>query len=126
MKPGLPVFRLEIALIAAAISLIDFFRVIGDAFDGSESYLELYNALLEIVIQKRAYTFRGRNAGYPAPPAQIPACGTTALGSLTRKRCWLIVAWQPLLPLLKRIDDLLAHADIQEADVILLRSLLTE
>jgi len=24
---------------------------------------------------------RGRNAGYPAPPAQIPACGTTALGS---------------------------------------------
>jgi len=23
----------------------------------------------------------GRNAGYPAPPAQIPACGTTALGS---------------------------------------------
>ena len=24
---------------------------------------------------------RGRNAGYPAPPAQIPACGNTALGS---------------------------------------------
>jgi hypothetical protein len=24
---------------------------------------------------------RGRNAGYPAPPAQIPASGTTALGS---------------------------------------------
>ncbi len=23
----------------------------------------------------------GRNAGYPAPPGQIPACGTTALGS---------------------------------------------
>ena len=26
-------------------------------------------------------TNRGRNAGFPAPPAQIPACGTTALGS---------------------------------------------
>ena len=25
--------------------------------------------------------FRGRDAGYPAPPAQIPASGTTALGS---------------------------------------------
>jgi hypothetical protein len=24
---------------------------------------------------------RGRNAGYPAPPAQIPACGITAPGS---------------------------------------------
>ena len=24
---------------------------------------------------------RGRDAGYPAPPAQIPACGTTAPGS---------------------------------------------
>ena len=24
---------------------------------------------------------RGRNASYPAPPAQIPASGTTALGS---------------------------------------------
>ena len=24
---------------------------------------------------------RGRDAGYPAPPAQIPASGTTALGS---------------------------------------------
>jgi len=27
---------------------------------------------------------RGRNAGYPAPPAQIPACGTTAPGSCLR------------------------------------------
>jgi hypothetical protein len=27
---------------------------------------------------------RGRNAGCPAPPAQIPACGTTALGSYLR------------------------------------------
>ena len=26
-------------------------------------------------------TLRGRDAGYPAPPAQIPASGTTALGS---------------------------------------------
>jgi len=24
---------------------------------------------------------RGRNAGHPAPPAQIPACTTNALGS---------------------------------------------
>jgi hypothetical protein len=24
---------------------------------------------------------RGRDAGYPAPPAQIPACGTAAPGS---------------------------------------------
>ncbi len=24
---------------------------------------------------------RGRNAGYPAPPAQIPACATNAPGS---------------------------------------------
>ena len=24
---------------------------------------------------------RGRDAGYPAPPAQLPACGTTAPGS---------------------------------------------
>jgi len=24
---------------------------------------------------------RGRDASYPAPPAQIPACGTTAPGS---------------------------------------------
>ena len=27
---------------------------------------------------------RGRNAGYPAPPAQIPACTTNALGSYLR------------------------------------------
>jgi hypothetical protein len=27
---------------------------------------------------------RGRNAGYPAPPAQIPACATNALGSCLR------------------------------------------
>jgi hypothetical protein len=27
---------------------------------------------------------RGRNAGFPAPPAQIPACGTTAPGSCLR------------------------------------------
>jgi len=26
----------------------------------------------------------GRNAGYPAPPGQIPASGTTALGSCLR------------------------------------------
>jgi hypothetical protein len=29
-------------------------------------------------------TGRGRNAGFPAPPAQIPACGTTAPGSCLR------------------------------------------
>jgi hypothetical protein len=29
-------------------------------------------------------TLRGRDAGYPAPPAQIPASGTTALGSYLR------------------------------------------
>ncbi len=29
-----------------------------------------------------SFTFvRGRNAGYPAPPAQIPACATNAPGS---------------------------------------------
>ena len=27
---------------------------------------------------------RGRNAGYPTPPAQIPACGSPALGSCLR------------------------------------------
>ena len=27
---------------------------------------------------------RGRDAGYPAPPAQIPASGITALGSYLR------------------------------------------
>ena len=27
---------------------------------------------------------RGRNAGYPASPAQIPACATNALGSCLR------------------------------------------
>ncbi|HSF30623.1 MAG TPA: hypothetical protein VLK82_09170, partial [Candidatus Tectomicrobia bacterium] len=27
------------------------------------------------------YTGRGRDASYPTPPAQIPACGTTAPGS---------------------------------------------
>ena len=31
-----------------------------------------------------AMFYRGRNAGYPAPPAQIPACGSTALGSCLR------------------------------------------
>ncbi len=32
---------------------------------------------------------RGRDAGCPAPPAQIPASGITAQGSylMTRKRC---------------------------------------
>ena len=29
-------------------------------------------------------TGRGRDAGYPAPPAQIPASGTTAQGSYLR------------------------------------------
>jgi len=30
---------------------------------------------------------RGRDAGYPAPPAQIPACGTTAPGSCLGSTC---------------------------------------
>jgi len=30
---------------------------------------------------------RGRDASYPAPPAQIPACGTTAPGSCLGSTC---------------------------------------
>ena len=48
---------------------------------------------------------RGRAAGYPAPPAQIPACGTIALGSylgsdaqtLVRIRMDNMRVWEPSL-----------------------------
>jgi hypothetical protein len=38
----------------------------------------------EKVLGKALGESRGRNAGCPAPPAQIPACGTTAPGSCLR------------------------------------------
>ena len=33
----------------------------------------------------------GRNAGYPAPPAQIPACGITAPGSCLRSNAEALI-----------------------------------
>ena len=34
------------------------------------------------------YRGRGRDDGYPPPPAQIRTCGTTAYGSCRRQRIW--------------------------------------
>ena len=46
-------------------------------------YLRLPKLLQELPIAKGDGTYigRDRNAGYPAPLAQIPACATNALGS---------------------------------------------
>ncbi|HSX77145.1 MAG TPA: type II toxin-antitoxin system ParD family antitoxin [Candidatus Saccharimonadia bacterium] len=49
----------------------------GQSIPGETVFQELREKARE---RKKAHG-RGRDAGYPAPPAQIPACGTTAPGS---------------------------------------------
>ena len=42
---------------------------------------------------------RGRDASYPTPPAQIPACGFPAPGSSVRLASAIPVAWEKAIPL---------------------------
>ena len=42
---------------------------------------------------------RGRDASYPTPPAQIPACGFSAPGSSVRRASALPVVWEKAIPL---------------------------
>ena len=44
----------------------------------------LYKRVIGLVIHQAQITGRDRNAGCPAPLAQIPACATNALGSCLR------------------------------------------
>jgi hypothetical protein len=42
------------------------------------------SAVFEVIRGGASLFGRGRDTGYPAPPAQIPACGITASGSCLR------------------------------------------
>ena len=52
---------------------------------------------------------RGRAAGCPAPPAQIPACGTTALGSYLRSNAQALIGIQVADSRTRKIDTLQAR-----------------
>jgi hypothetical protein len=64
--------------------------------------LETYTTSPEpfsVIVTKVSYAYRGRNAPFGAPPAQIPACGTTAPGSylgwLTHSRRLVLLPHAP-------------------------------
>jgi len=68
---------------------------VGDAYDNAmaESFVDTFKtelikdrvwqtrSQLELAVLEWVDWFRGRDAGCPAPPAQIPACASNALGS---------------------------------------------
>jgi putative tryptophan/tyrosine transport system substrate-binding protein len=64
-----------------------------DAFDSAFAAMTSAHAGALLVsgdalfLQHRRRLGRGRDASYPAPPAQIPACGTTAPGSCLGSTC---------------------------------------
>ena len=55
---------------------------VHDVSASSSSGLQMYDTYASIIVPHVSMTEgRGRDASYPTPPAQIPACGTTAPGS---------------------------------------------
>jgi len=64
------------------------FQFFGNAHDHKATRLLPSSGLVNAAVILDGFAFigsipcgRGRNAGYPAPPAQIPACAANALGS---------------------------------------------
>jgi hypothetical protein len=52
-----------------------------DVYSVERSWLENFQYNLADLLYPPGKLGRGRNAGHPAPPAQVPACATNALGS---------------------------------------------